>query len=224
MNHTHFKVCPSTQIFLKENLSDLRRSGDYLLVSTENQTAGLGRSSHTWTHYEEALAFSCTFKMSEFKVVPSLFLGVALLRYFKKNFAEELRLKWPNDLYNQNLQKCAGLLCHGVDDLLIAGIGLNWNSVPENSFNAGSIFKNSPLKAEDKKILPQKIYEHLLTELNAQETILEEWNLSCCHLNQEVTWKNGDEEFRGIFKGIKTDGSALIGEREFYSGSLFFHK
>lgn len=222
MNHTHFETCPSTQIFLKENLSDLRRKDDELLVSTKKQSAGLGRSSHTWTHYEEALAFSCTFKMSEFKVVPSLFLGVALLRYFKKNFAEELKLKWPNDLYNQNLQKCGGLLCHGVGDTLIAGIGLNWNKVPENSFNAGAIFKNSSLSEEDKKILPEKIYVHLLSELSNQTSVLEEWNAACFHLGKVVTWKNGEEDYSGIFKGIKADGAAMIGEREFNAGSLFF--
>ncbi len=226
MNHTHLEACPSTQIFLKENLSALRleQQDDRILVSTKKQTAGLGRSNHSWTHYDEALAFSCTFKMNEFKAVPSLFLGVALVRYFKKNFAVELNLKWPNDLYNQNLQKCAGLLCHSVGETLIAGLGLNWNSAPENSFNAGAIFENSPLEDEDKKIFPQKIYERLLAELKNQENIIEEWNKACCHLNQEVTWKNGEEEFRGIFKGIKTDGSALIGEREFHSGSLFMNR
>lgn len=221
MNHTHLEACSSTQIFLKENLSELRCKNEHILISTGSQSAGLGRSDHSWTHFPNALAFSCTFKMNEFSLAPSLFLGLSLISYFKKNFAQELGLKWPNDLYNQAGEKCGGLLCHGVGDTLILGLGLNWGEVPPNEFHAGPVFPKAKLSPSEKKELPKEIYSFLSEELRSKKYQREDWEKSCFHLNQKVLLKNGPEEYEGIFKGINEEGAALIDERAFYSGSLF---
>lgn len=222
MNHTHLEACPSTQIFLKENLSDLRRKNtdDRLIVSCEQQTAGQGRSDHQWTHFPNALAFSCTFKISEFIIAPSLFLAVGLVRYFEKNFNTNIYLKWPNDLYTAEQKKCGGILCHAQNGILIAGIGINWGKIPNNSLNASAIFPNAMLHTEDKKKFAYQVYQNLIQELPFQEGLIEKWQKSCIHLHQKVYLKNGAEIFEGIFNGVNKEGAALIDQKTFYSGSL----
>jgi len=227
MNHTHLETCPSTQIFLKENLCDLRhKTGDEnQLVSCLTQTAGIGRSDHLWTHFENALAFSCSFKLSAFITAPSLFLGVALIRYFEKNFKKKLGLKWPNDLYSLEGKKCGGLLCHAHGDTLIVGIGLNWGAVENhslNSLNAGAIFPDKKLCSEEKKSFPEKIYQSLLEELRCQDDLITEWEKNCLHIGKQVILKNGKEEIAGVFRGITKEGSAIIEDKAYHSGSLVF--
>ncbi len=227
MKHTHLESCPSTQIFLRENLLETNSSFVRQLVSTAKQTHGIGRSDHSWTYFSQSLAFSCTFHCSEFSVAPSLFLGVALARYLKKNGQEKVFLKWPNDLYNFELKKCGGIICHAVRQTIIVGIGLNWcptnMDAVEDSFKPGRIFQShQDFISADYENIPATLYQFLIEELNHQTSILEEWRNYCCHLNQSVTIQNGQQQWTGLFKGITDEGSAIIDDQIINAGSLIF--
>lgn len=113
-----------------------------LLVLTEQQTAGRGRSTNRWLTTDGALTFSLVLEAPTDRLPPSrwpqvaLVAGVAVADALSRFVSSDaVRLKWPNDIYLRDVRcgerKAGGILSESVPgwrDRLVIGIGINVNN------------------------------------------------------------------------------------------------
>lgn len=123
--------CESTNDLARE----LGRKGEPhgTWVSARRQTAGRGRMGRQWESTNGNLFLSLVLRPTS---APKLWtwaplaVGLAVCRVLERE-GIPAKLKWPNDIYVDS-KKLAGILCEG-GDFIVAGIGLNYASAPEDS-------------------------------------------------------------------------------------------
>lgn len=221
MQHFKLQSCSSTQDYLKGKISTVGNS--FCLVSTQSQTQGKGRNGNLWKQFNNSLAFSFLLKPNQVVTLTSLEISVLLTEYFKKN----ILLKWPNDLLIDR-NKCGGILCNIIDDIVIVGIGINLGRIEKSS----SKFKLPPASIDSERVLgtdefhsiPEEIYSYIINNRINSEQVIDRWTSLCAHLNSEVFI---DSQL-GIFKGVGSNGEALLKindnkTQSIWSGSLFFN-
>jgi BirA family biotin operon repressor/biotin-[acetyl-CoA-carboxylase] ligase len=214
----HVSECDSTQDVLKEQLNNFS-SEDRLVVSCEHQRAGRGRGTNNWKSLSGTLCFSMNIEPHAVMSFTAIELSVLVARYFSQK-GKSLKLKWPNDLWNEEQKKCGGILIQGSQNVLLAGIGINLFS-EDNEL--GGIFQEvfSFDKAQTALDLANYIHQNRFTDTNL---LKREWLLNCGHLNQFVKIIEGEEVSEGMFQGIGDFGEALVcidsKVKKFYNGSL----
>lgn len=135
---TRLPSVPSTNTWMKEHSSEF---GHGHVLVTDDQTAGRGQRGNFWeSDPGKNLTFSLMLRpksitpAGQFAISEAVALGVVeLLRHHLKGWvnADDIRVKWPNDIYVAN-DKIAGILientiCGHRIDAAVAGIGLNVN-------------------------------------------------------------------------------------------------
>ncbi len=122
-----------------EHASLLRRTQKLYcpaVVLTNHQIAGRGRGNNTW--WSGTGSLTVTFAVpTDDRIAPHhvpLIAGLAVHRALCGDISG-LKLKWPNDLWHDDL-KLAGMLCERVNGADLIGIGLNVNiDLTEISFS-----------------------------------------------------------------------------------------
>jgi len=104
-------------------------------VRAETQSAGRGRFQRQWVSDAGGLWLSAVVPVETnspaWRVLP-LAAGVAVCDALRANGAEELRLRWPNDLLVGN-RKLAGMLIDQFQPgLAVVGIGINVRNQPQS--------------------------------------------------------------------------------------------
>ncbi len=110
----------------------LRREGKLLapsIVLTGRQTAGRGRGSNVW-HSTRGI-ITATFVLPAHDSLPPqhvpLVAGLAVRNSVSQFGIEQVRIKWPNDIWIDD-RKLAGLLCERIGNVDLIGVGLNVNA------------------------------------------------------------------------------------------------
>ena len=190
----------------------------------KNQTNGRGRNSASWESDEGNLFCSLLYtldKNHQELAQLSLLAAVAVGRVVKKIIPnEEVKYKWPNDIY-VNDAKISGIL---IENILsgnscksIIGIGINVNSSPGLAER-----KTCSLKYFiDSIITSEEVLENLLVEFrilmdvwrnSGFSSIREEWLDNAWKLGEKITIKQSeDEKISGIFKNIDRNGGTNTG-------------
>lgn len=216
-------------------------------LAARAQTAGRGRRGHKWDSTVGNLLLSIVLRPC---VNPAKFSGLAAVSGLavlealeKQGLANEIRLKWPNDLVARR-RKLGGILVEAARDnegkpFAVCGIGVNVSYVPSEVPDGGlpaiglSDLKES-VPAVD--MLLDEVYHAVIDavdawaeRLNAKEEdagplapVLDEY---IAHLNwtgEHVIARSpaGDELARGIFQTVDGFGRACI---ETEDGLRFFH-
>jgi BirA family biotin operon repressor/biotin-[acetyl-CoA-carboxylase] ligase len=193
------------------------------VVITDNQTKGRGRQSNKWISIPDK---SLTFSIILYPNAPpnkinlfSLLAGLAITDCLIENNIQA-KLKWPNDILI-NGKKVGGILCEskisgGIIKSMVIGIGLNVNDKTEEfpevlRKNATSLQIESGIQYQ-LEILLAKFLNHLEHRINNKETNLQllDWEKRCAHLNQKVTFRSGNENVTGVFKGLSSSGQAIL--------------
>ena len=216
--HIHVIDCDSTQDLLKEQLM-AQTAPTQFLVSCENQNQGRGRGQNNWKGMPGTLCFSFNLRAHPEMSFTALEISVLVTRFFEAR-GRKLKLKWPNDIWDENGKKCGGILVQGSNNTLIAGIGLNIFSDDE-AF--GGIYPEAV--ALDKRVWAQEIADFILHHRYKEvDSLQADWMARCGHLNQEVKIIEGQEVTEGIFTGIGIHGECLLNDGEkvhhLYNGSL----
>lgn len=213
----HLIECDSTQDILKEQLRD--SDGSTLLVSCDRQIKGRGRGSNQWNALPGGLCFSLTLAPHTIISLSALEISLLILRYFKAQGCS-LKLKWPNDLWNEAGLKCGGILIQGIQNTYVAGIGLNLYS-EDPQF--GGVF--SETKEFSSEIYARELAQYIITHRYQESSLLrKEWEANCGHMNQMVRVTENEEVVEGLFVGIGEHGEALLQKGaelvRLYNGSL----
>lgn len=215
-NYITVKEVDSTNNFLKELLSNSKPLIEGTVIMAENQYAGRGQQQNGW-HSEAGknLTFSIYLKPNflavsdQFDLTRAISLGV--YDTLEPMLGEQLKIKWPNDIYFADY-KIAGMLLEnmiqgGQIKHSVIGIGLNVNQ--EN-------FPDSLPYARSLKQILQQDYDlkTLLTEICRN---IEAWYLQLkggnisfvrsSYLNR-LYWLNELKKFsadNAIFEGVIND-------------------
>lgn len=229
MKQIHLQACASTQDYILEHLD--KNSDDSVLVSTNKQDNGYGRKGAKWENADDCLAFSFTVSPNELLQLTTMEIACLISLFFKEKFKKEVSIKWPNDLIHNN-KKIGGIIAKIIDDKVVCGVGINLSNVEvkeENSFFPPG-YLDIELKENFQEKVPRDIIEFILINRKSSKQIIEMFNSICDHFEREVIIKNIDQsekEIKGVFKGINSDGGAIIrsNEKRFevFNGSLFYN-
>ena len=201
------------------------------------QTAGRGRRGHKWDSTAGNLLLSIVLRP---RVDPAKYSGLAAVSGLavlealeKQGFANEIGLKWPNDLVARG-RKLGGILVEVARDnegkpFAVCGIGVNVNytpqEVPDGGLTAiGLSDLNESVPAVD--MLVEKVYHAVIDAVDAWEERFNAMEESAGplapvrddyvgHLNwigECVIARSpaGDELARGIFQTVDDFGRACI--------------
>ena len=218
MYHTHFNIIHSTQIYLRDNLIELKSHSDEILISTSEQTLGVGRKGSQWDTYANSLAMSFTIKPNFVPTLTPIEIGILIIDFLKSEYNISIKLKWPNDLLTNEGKKCGGIIAQYIDpETVIAGFGINLGShfsseTPVHyKHGLGNVSDSIKLLPEDHKIIPVKLYKFILkNRIFDEEQIRKRFKESCIHIGRNVKIDDDGVYFTGRFIGIGKNGEALV--------------
>lgn len=135
MNYIELDEIDSTNEYVKRNINDLTH---FSIVRCNFQTNGRGRSNHVWqSSKDNNLLMSILLK--DFNNPTKLHqltqvIACSIIKVLKAHQIDGL-IKWPNDIYVNNLKIC-GILIEAIyegNNLqgVIIGVGLNINEISE---------------------------------------------------------------------------------------------
>jgi len=215
-------VIDSTNQYLLDRISELS-SGDACVA--EYQQAGRGRRGRKWfSPFGSNLYLSMYWKLDQGPAAAmglSLVIGIVMAEVLQRLGAEDVRVKWPNDLYLKD-RKLAGILVEltgktgDAAQLVIgAGINLKMREPIADTINQGWI----NLQEAGVNIDRNELTATLLKELRAALLHFEKeglapfitrWRGLDNFLDRPVKLLIGDQEIHGIGRGIDQQGALLL--------------
>lgn len=215
----------STNQYLNSKSVDGAPSG--YLVLAEHQSKGQGRRGRAWVSPFGAnlyLSLLWRFQCGAAQLgCLSLFVAVAIARALKKAGAEDIGVKWPNDIYWQD-KKLAGILLEMRGELsgpsaVVIGVGLNL-SMPSSNTEAKNIDQpwvdletilGSRVERNDFTALIINSLFDVLNEMNDhQNKLLKEWQQLDILKNKNIEVRFAGKTIHGKGLGINRDGALLV--------------
>ena len=215
-------VIDSTNQYLLERLETLQ-SGDACIA--EYQQAGRGRRGRQWfSPFGANLYLSMYWRLEQGPAAAvglSLVIGIVMAEVLQELGAENVRVKWPNDLY-LNDRKLAGILVEltgktgdAAQIVIGAGINLAMRNVATDVINQSWINLQEAGINIDRNALAIKIIKELRKALQLFEDeglapFLPRWESLDNFINRQVKLIIGDKEIHGISRGINEQGGLLL--------------
>lgn len=220
----------ATELVRKENLAE------GTVVITNAQTAGKGQRSARWlTSPGENFTFSLvlrpTFLAASEQFLLSQAIALGVVR-FVAGFANQAQIKWPNDLY-VNQMKLGGILIENAwqgsrISHAIVGIGLNINQV---RFGNEPLVRgvNSSLRATSLRLVTGKAFvlndllpdlllslEHSYLRLRAgyYEQIRSDYHLALLGFGENRLFRADGDIFEGVVEGVTFAGKLCIQKKD----------
>lgn len=204
-------------------------------VLVESQSAGRGQARKKWLSPPGNL-----YGALRLPTTPPFDTGAASVivgAYCVKTLREAgfpVFLKWPNDLilaYDGGYGKTGGILLEERDGGLVVGIGINITSAPENlaenpymqAVKLADVKGDSPLNIDEIwiRLVKNLRDEYKCERANNWPRLVDDFLL---WRNENVVFRDGDEETRGVFRGVDSRGEAILetrnGEQRFYNGVM----
>ena len=204
----------STNNYAKEHIEEL---DDFECVFTMNQFKGKGRTGHTWESEPfKNIAFSLVIKDDEiikkFNQI-SILSSLVVANYLELLGIENVKIKWPNDIYVNDKKICGILLEGNLPKYMIVGIGINVNQEFFGELEATSI-KNELNIEIDPKLVAVDIVDSLKYRIGELKEDLGELVEEYCQkdylLNRTISFIKDGKCLEGIAKGIDFDGSLKV--------------
>jgi BirA family biotin operon repressor/biotin-[acetyl-CoA-carboxylase] ligase len=218
MYHTHFNSIHSTQLYLRDNLIELKTHSSDVLISASEQTMGVGRKGSQWDSYTNSLAMSFTLRPNFVPTLTPIEIGILATDFLKKEFGINIFLKWPNDLMTSEVKKCGGIIAQYIDtETIIGGFGLNLGNIPKvevpdhYKHGLGNVSDSIKLTLEDQKNIPANFFNYILkNRINEVSSMQARFKDACIHIGKKVIVDDDGTFHEGVFIGIGKNGEALI--------------
>jgi len=211
---THEELA-STNKYALENIKQLENNS---VIVCEGQSAGLGRNGKVWSsrpYIDISVSFVHKFPLDfDYELLP-LVIAVAVNRLFKQ-LRVSTKIKWPNDIWQLNKTKIAGILLsakiHANERYIVTGIGLN----NIENWERNNLLINLITHVEN-VLSEYKIFGFAI--------VRQEWLDNCIHYRKVISLYQGGELLdHGIHIDLTSNGKIVIedqnnGEIREYSGS-----
>ncbi len=215
-------VIDSTNQYLLERMNELQ-SGDACIA--EYQQAGRGRRGRQWfSPFGANLYMSMYWRLEQGPAAAmglSLVIGIVIAEALQQLGAQDVRVKWPNDLYLQD-RKLAGILVEltgktgdAAQIVMGAGINLAMRGAEAAQINQGWINLQEAGITIDRNDLAAKLINSLrealpLFERDGLTPFTERWKTLDNFINRPVKLLIGEREIQGIARGIDKQGGLLL--------------
>ena len=228
--HTHLEtpgiavipVIDSTNQYLLDRMDQLE-SG--FACVAEYQQAGRGRRGRKWfSPFGANLYLSMYWRLEQGPAAAmglSLVIGIVMAEVIQSLGAENVRVKWPNDLY-LNDRKLAGILVEltgktgdAAQIVMGAGINLGMRGEGTSEINQGWINLQEAGVRIDRNVLAARLITELRSALHCFEQegltpFLARWEVLDNFINRPVKLIIGEKEIFGISRGIDSQGALLL--------------
>ncbi|TDT50581.1 BirA family biotin operon repressor/biotin-[acetyl-CoA-carboxylase] ligase [Enterobacter sp. AG5470] len=215
-------VIDSTNQYLLDRLSELD-SGDACVA--EYQQAGRGRRGRKWVSpFGANLYISMYWRLEQGPAAAiglSLVIGIVMAEVLHDLGADQVRVKWPNDLYLQD-RKLAGILVEltgktgdAAQIVIGAGVNLVMRKVQAEDISQGWINLQEAGVRIDRNKLAARLITELRTALQMFEQeglspFLSRWEKLDNFIHRPVKLIIGEKEIYGISRGIDVQGALLL--------------
>ena len=203
MNKKYFNKIDSTQKYAKEKAKIGISEEVYI---AKEQSSGIGRNGHMWTSELGGLYFS--FITDSYNDIYTITICVAVFKALEELYGIKAKIKWPNDLLINN-KKVVGIICEKVNDLVVAGIGVNTNFEEEKLVELSDVattLKSSCNISVDNNELLDKIIENI-NRLTSSE-VLSIFRENMAFLNEERFISQINKN--AVIKGIDDNGYLIV--------------
>jgi len=221
----------------------LARAGarDGTVVIAEGQSGGYGRHGRAWFS-PPGLNVYCSvivrglgeiLSLSQWLSWVPLASALAVTEAAQQVAAVSLSLKWPNDLLLHE-RKVGGILCESSfaatnDPVVVIGIGLNVNILPESFPEelqpiAASLLESSRRPIDRNRLIAQLLLEleHCLGELRTHGVarLRQAYTARCATLGRQVRVQFANEQpIVGIAEALSADGGLQVRALSFHPHS-----
>lgn len=216
-------VIDSTNQYLLDRVGQLPQGAVCL---AEYQQAGRGRRGRQWlSPFGSNLYLSMYWRLDAGMAAAmglSLVVGVAIAEALQSLGADEIKVKWPNDLYFRD-QKLAGILIEmtgqaGEAAHLVIGMGLNVSMGEQEGTAIGQAWTNLAQACPalpERNLLAATLIQQLHQTLEQYEQVgldgfVERWNRLDNYLDRPVKLLIGERVVEGIARGINNQGALLL--------------
>ncbi|MEZ3501828.1 bifunctional biotin--[acetyl-CoA-carboxylase] ligase/biotin operon repressor BirA [Pantoea sp. KPR_PJ] len=225
LNHARLDVIPvidSTNQYLLDRMNTLQ-SGDACIA--EYQQAGRGRRGRQWfSPFGANLYMSMYWRLEQGPAAAmglSLVIGIVMAETLQQLGAQDVRVKWPNDLYLRD-RKLAGILVEltgktgdAAQIVIGAGINLAMRGADADQINQGWINLQEAGITIDRNDLAARLINSLrdalpLFERDGLAPFTERWKALDNFINRPVKLLIGEREIHGIARGIDKQGGLLL--------------
>ncbi|QGH61647.1 bifunctional biotin--[acetyl-CoA-carboxylase] ligase/biotin operon repressor BirA [Serratia proteamaculans] len=219
---TVLPVVDSTNQYLLDRIAELQ-SGDACIA--EYQQAGRGRRGRQWiSPFGANLYLSMFWRLDQGPAAAmglSLVIGIVMAEVLKDLGAQDVRVKWPNDLY-LNDRKLAGILVEltgktGDAAQLVIGAGINlaMRDTNANTINQGWINLQEAGINIDRNELAATLLNELRQSLRQFEIdglapFIARWRALDNFIDRPVKLLIGEQQIFGIARGIDQQGALLL--------------
>ncbi|ARD63183.1 biotin--[acetyl-CoA-carboxylase] synthetase [Kosakonia radicincitans DSM 16656] len=215
-------VIDSTNQYLLDRLNELH-SGDACVA--EYQQAGRGRRGRKWiSPFGSNLYISMYWRLDQGPAAAiglSLVIGIVMAEVLRDLGADQVRVKWPNDLYLQD-RKLAGILVEltgktgdAAQIVVGAGVNLMMRKAQAEDISQSWINLQEAGVRIDRNMLAIRLVTELRTALKCFEQeglapFLSRWEKLDNFINRPVKLIIGEREIIGISRGIDAQGALLL--------------
>jgi len=205
----YFDELKSTQKYLIENIINKKLSPP-IAIMAKRQTNGIGSRDNSWEGGDGNLFFSFATKLDD--LPPDLPISSAsiyfsyIMKEVLKEEADDIWLKWPNDLYSFKY-KIGGTITKKIDNILVCGMGINLKK-NSNSYKA----LNINIEAD---FLLQRYFEEL-ENAPTWKQVFSKYAIEFTRSKQVSAHIQG--QYKSLQNAILSeDGSLIINNKRVYS-------
>jgi BirA family biotin operon repressor/biotin-[acetyl-CoA-carboxylase] ligase len=223
-----FEEVDSTNVVAKKVAEE--EGTDGTLIVTESQLKGKGRRGKEWSSNKGKDIFMSLILKPKISPMSASMLTIiaalAVAKSIKRKTADEVYIKWPNDIVI-NGKKVCGILTEMSTEIdyinhVVIGIGINVN---RSSFTGDISQMATSLYIETKEIINRseliaqimKDFEemyHIFLQKESLESFVDEYNRTLINVNREVKVIEASKEYFGVALGINDKGELLIQDQE----------
>lgn len=215
-------VIDSTNQYLLERMHDMP-SGAACIA--EYQQAGRGRRGRQWfSPFGANLYMSMYWRLEQGPAAAmglSLVIGIIMAETLRSLGADEVRVKWPNDIY-LNDRKLAGILVEltgktgdAAQIVIGAGINLAMRTADASQINQGWVNLQEAGVTVNRNELAARLINRLrealpLFEQEGLAPFVARWAALDNFINRPVKLLIGEREVHGIARGVDSQGGLLL--------------
>jgi BirA family biotin operon repressor/biotin-[acetyl-CoA-carboxylase] ligase len=215
-------VIDSTNQYLLERMHDMQ-SGAACIA--EYQQAGRGRRGRQWfSPFGANLYMSMYWRLEQGPAAAmglSLVIGIIMAETLRSLGADDVRVKWPNDIY-LNDRKLAGILVEltgktgdAAHIVIGAGINLAMRTADISQINQGWINLQEAGVTVNRNELAARLINSLrealpLFEQEGLTPFIARWAALDNFINRPVKLLIGEREVHGIARGVDSQGGLLL--------------
>ena len=229
IHRIHLAETVSTNTYARQR----PRPEDILLVSTDYQTAGRGQRGNSWEAERGknllfSLAICPTHTPASQQFVLCELISVALCEVLSR-YTDDIRIKWPNDIYHRDHKLSGILIEHDIEGTYIArtiiGIGLNVNQAhfTSDAPNPISLFQILGHEVGREALLSEiydtftALYQAMLTAPDStqeRDAMHRRYSALLYRLGTPALYRDAQGTFSAILRRVEPDGRLCLEDEQ----------